>query len=333
MGLVRYYLALSVLIAHFNIVFGTTYYWPTSSYNAVGGFFALSGFLVYSSFIKAGNWKHYLQRRGRRILPAYWFIVLLCAFGFCFISRLPVSEYFSSPQWWKYLIANLSFLNFLAPDLPGVFENNFAPAVNGSLWTMKIEWLLYISVPIVAWIVFKLKNRYTLVFTLIYFISFIYRVIFTYLYETTENEIYSILGRQFLGQLMYFYTGVFIRFKLNTFLKNKWLILIFTVIGLGLTDLLPYGYLIISPVAVSTIVIWLSVVGKWGAWAGTNDNVSYDIYLFHFPIEQLMFYLGLQTAVGNLLSFIITVIATACLACFSWFIIGKPFLTKNRKKI
>lgn len=42
MGLVRYYLALAVVVAHFNAIFGTELYFPTSSYNAVGGFFALS---------------------------------------------------------------------------------------------------------------------------------------------------------------------------------------------------------------------------------------------------------------------------------------------------
>lgn len=330
MGLVRYYLAFSVLMAHFNEVFGTSYYWPTSSYNAVGGFFALSGFLVYSSYEKCSNWKQYLIRRGRRILPAYWFIVLLCAFGFGLISRLSLTEYFSSPLWWKYLVANLSFFNFLQPELPGVFEYNHSPAINGSLWTMKIEWMLYISVPIVAWIVYKFKNRYTLIFAVIYIISIIYRIVFAYLYEKTGNEIFSILGRQFLGQLMYFYTGVFIRFKLDFFLKNKWLILILCIFALELTDWIPFGNLIFFPAAVSTIVIWLSLIGKWGVWAGSNDNVSYDMYLFHFPVEQLMFYLGLQNIIGNFFSLILTVVITVALACFSWFIIGKPFLTKNR---
>lgn len=54
-GLVRYYLALSVLIVHFNSLTGSNIFWPTSSYAGVGGFFALSGFLMYGSYLKRGD--------------------------------------------------------------------------------------------------------------------------------------------------------------------------------------------------------------------------------------------------------------------------------------
>ena len=41
MDLVRYYLALSVLIAHFNYLTGFEIPWPTNSFTGVGGFFAV----------------------------------------------------------------------------------------------------------------------------------------------------------------------------------------------------------------------------------------------------------------------------------------------------
>lgn len=330
MGLVRYYLAFSVLIAHFNFVFGTEYFWPTSSYNAVGGFFALSGFLVYNSYLKSKDFKQYLIRRARRILPAYWFIVLLCAFGLATVSELPLKEYFSSTQWWKYLASNMIFLNFIEPSLPGVFTHNIEPAVNGSLWTMKIEWFLYISVPVAAWIVRRFREKYFIVFTSIFIISLIYRIIFVYLYDSTHTEIYNILGRQALGQLMYFYVGVLIRFKLTEFIRYKWLILGCCAVLLSFEPFLPYGYIYIPPLAVSALVIWFSMIGKWGVWAGSNDNVSYDIYLFHFPIIQLAFYLGMEEIFGTFLTLVISSVATVLLACFSWFVIGKKYLHKNR---
>ena len=113
MDLVRYYLALSVLIAHFNYLTGFDIPWPTSSFTGVGGFFALSGFLVFGSFLKKRSVKIYLERRARRILPPYFFIVLLCAIGLVAVSDLSFSDYFQSEQWRKYMLANLSFLNFI----------------------------------------------------------------------------------------------------------------------------------------------------------------------------------------------------------------------------
>lgn len=333
MGLVRYYLAFSVLIAHFNTIFGTQFFWPTSSYNAVGGFFALSGFLVYSSYLKTKDARQYILRRAKRIMPAYWFIVLLCAFGLCIVSNLSPAEYFSTPQWWKYLISNLTFLNFIEPSLPGVFTGNPETAVNGSLWTMKVEWCLYLSVPIAAWLVGKFKGKYTMVFAGIVILSLLYRFLFVHLFLSTGKEIYNILGRQFIGQLMFFYVGVFIRFKLKEFIRFKWLILALCVVLLGLTDILPFGGIYIPPFAVSSLVIWFSMIGKWGTWAGSNDNISYDIYLFHFPVIQLLYYLKSNLWIGELGSLLLSLTLTVVLASVSWFLIGKPVLRNgNRKK-
>jgi peptidoglycan/LPS O-acetylase OafA/YrhL len=158
MGVVRYYLALSVVMAHFSTLTGVEVWWPTSSYDAVGGFFALSGFLVYGSYLRAPSLKTFIANRARRILPAYSFIILLCAFGLVGLSTLPAAEYFTSWHWWRYLLSNLTFLNFLCPDLPGVFSGNEMTAVNGSLWTLKVEWMLYLTVPLVAWLIAKLRR-------------------------------------------------------------------------------------------------------------------------------------------------------------------------------
>ena len=79
--------------------------------------------------------------------PAYFTVVMLCAIGLVAVSSLNVADYFST-AWTKYVVANLLFLNFLHPTLPGVFEGNKIPEVNGALWTLKIEVLFYLSVPV-----------------------------------------------------------------------------------------------------------------------------------------------------------------------------------------
>ena len=71
LDIVRYYLSFAVLFAHFAELTGTTNYFPTSSYTAVGGFFMLSGFLVFYSYLRNKTLKQYFLRRAQRILPPY----------------------------------------------------------------------------------------------------------------------------------------------------------------------------------------------------------------------------------------------------------------------
>jgi peptidoglycan/LPS O-acetylase OafA/YrhL len=329
MGLMRYYLALSVIIAHFNLSMGSNIWWPTSSFNAVGGFFALSGFLVYRSYLNSKSLRTYIARRARRILPPYIFIVLLCAFSMVGLSTLSVSDYFASSQWWRYLIANLTFLNFLGPELPGEFSDHVITAVNGSLWTLKVEWMLYLSVPLVALLVKKSCKRPLYTFIAVYIFSMLYRLLFSYLYETHGSEIYNILGRQFFGQLMYFYSGVVIYFSLNNFLKYKWPILAGALILTALGNYIPYYDIIIGPITVSVIVLWFSLVGDWGNRANVN-NFSYDIYLTHFPVIQVVVATGILAQAGLPATFAITMIGIAALGCISWFGIGKRFMAKRK---
>ncbi len=73
--------------------------------------------------------------------------------GVCF-SQLSAADYFSV-DWLKYVAANLLFLNFIHQDLPGLFSINNLNAVNGALWTLKIEVMFYVCVPLFVFMMRK----------------------------------------------------------------------------------------------------------------------------------------------------------------------------------
>jgi len=121
-----------------------------SSKVAVQAFFVVSGFLIVMSYERSSSLTSYASKRLRRIYPAYFTIVMLCALGLVSVSQQPLQEYFSL-AWLKYLTANLTFLNFLQSTLPGVFESNRMASVNGALWTLKIEVMFYVAVPLIVY--------------------------------------------------------------------------------------------------------------------------------------------------------------------------------------
>lgn len=333
MGLVRYYLAFSVVVAHFNEIFQTDFFFPTSSYHAVGGFFALSGFLIYRSFERDQSTKSFILRRVKRICPPYFFIILLAAFGLVAVSSLSAQEYFSSPGWAKYLISNLLFLNFVHPDLPGVFEDLQIHAVNGSLWTLKVEWALYLSVPIIFLVISRFKRKWDyrtaslVIFVIIYLFSCAYRFFLFRQYELTGNEIYSILSRQFLGQFMYFYSGVAIYFLYNAFMRCRFLLMAVSLVGVLF---IPEGHwleFLVAPVFISILTIGCSMF-KGAAKIFNRNNISYDIYLFHFPILQVFCqYKDSMSEIPSLLILVLAGIAILLLSYFSWFVIERRFLS------
>lgn len=324
MGVVRYILALGVVISHYNSLIGGSFYFPISVGVIIGGFFSLSGFLVYGGYLKRKNFRSFIISRMIRLLPAYLFIVLLCAVGLVFVSTLPANEYYGSSEFWKYLGANLFFLNFLQPTLPGVFEGMDIQAVNGSLWTQKIILLLYLSVPVVVWLVKKLKNRITLAWVIIFCISVSYRLLFRYLYDITGQEIYDILERQVFGQMLFFYTGVLIYYWFDVFRRYRWYLMAGAML-LMLMSTQRYNLdAIIDPVAFSVLVIGISMTGKWGTWEGKRDNVSYNIYLVHYPICQLAAYYGLKDMTNEWICLLIVLGVAILLSLFMNYYIEKP---------
>jgi peptidoglycan/LPS O-acetylase OafA/YrhL len=103
-------------------------------------FFALSGYLIPRAFLRAlieGSplppLSSYLVRRGARILPAYWialFVMLLI------VDRgVPI-------HWWQYPL----HLSLLQNQIGGEGQNLFYVA-----WTLGIEALFYLSVPLGAY--------------------------------------------------------------------------------------------------------------------------------------------------------------------------------------
>ena len=253
-----------------------------SSAVAVKAFFIVSGFLIFMSFERASSIAAYASKRARRIYPAYFTVVILCAIGLIAVSPKSVSDYFSL-EWVKYVLANLTFLNFLQPTLPGVFETNKLAAVNGALWTLKIEVMFYLTVPIFVFLFRKFGHFLMLV--LVYCSSVAYAALMASIAENTGSGIFIELGRQLPGQLSYFISGAFLYYFLPFFERHAGYFLV--AASLGLIANMFFSLPLLEPFALAIIVMFFGLFLYVGNFAKFGD-FSYGIYILHFPIIQLL---------------------------------------------
>ncbi len=334
MGLARYIMALGVLIAHFNLLCGADYPWVISSANCVGCFFALSGFVLGKSLLKGQSFGNYCERRAWRIFPSYFFVVIVCALLLVCFSTLSPKEYFANAGFWKYLGANLSFINWLWPTLPGVFDGFDIPAVNGSLWTMKVEIQLSLSAPILIFICYRFRLNLKKAIAVILALALAYRLGMEYMYEQTGNHIYEILGRQFFYQSLFFYFGMAAYTcydRMIKLLNHLAFIIGGTIIVILLLYHTAFYYYFLQPFLISFIVILLSLTrGNYAKYIDFGHNISYEIYLCHFPICQLIALYGLVERLGTAAAFTICVAGTIVFAIATYAIAGRLYLTRNK---
>lgn len=327
LDMVRFVLAAMVFVSHAHDLSGihalSMLSATISSTLAVQAFFVISGFLIFQSYDRSSTLRSYASKRIRRIYPAYATVVIGCAALLGFAGSLPVSEYFTHPGIWKYLAANLVFLNFLAPELPGVFQGNIVHAVNGALWTLKIEVAFYIAVPVCVWLFRHLGRNPTLI--AIYLLSAVYAATMIWLADARQSGAFLELGRQLPGQMAYFVAGAAIYYNFDRFRARPLLMLIaggalFAASTLGLE-------LLLRPLGVALLVMGVAFGSNLGRF-GRYGDFSYGIYILHFPILQTLIALGLP-AYSLPIFLVVSVALVLLLAVAMWHLVEKRFLRRD----
>lgn len=156
----RGFLALFVFLHHGSVwyFFLRTGVWkapPSHLYTHFGQsgvalFFMITGFLFYSKLLNAKgkpiDWLRLFVSRVLRLTPLY-----LVAVGFIFLSVYILSNGALREPAGKLLVSAIRWIGFTViggPDLNGV-ERTWM-SVAGVTWSLKFEWLFYLSLPLLA---------------------------------------------------------------------------------------------------------------------------------------------------------------------------------------
>lgn len=324
---VRIVLALIVFFAHLReLTQAQEFNWFQDVFDAnfaVKGFFAISGYLVTNSYLSSRSLADYLTKRVRRIYPAYVAAVLFSLFVGSLTTTLTFRDFFTSIETARYILFNLVFLNFVQPTLPGALKTNTLQELNSSLWTIKVEVMLYICVPFLVYLFNRRKSFSLALFSMVFFVSIVWVYFFQFIYDGVYGET---IAAQFIGQLSYFGFGALIACDRATEHKLVY-IAILSVISIYFFGT-PSARVILNPICYTTVVILAATAAVRLPSFGKYGDVSYGIYLYHFPVIQLLVHIGVFR-LNPWIGLGIALFMTCSLSFLSWHLIEKKMLRRS----
>ena len=290
--LIRLVAALSVVVLHSKILISAALGLSvTTDFHLLGlglpSFFFLSGLLVAQSLEKSSSWRQFLWKRCLRLYPAACLSIVSSALILGpIVTSWDIKAYFQSPQVYKYLSGcSLVRIYYL---LPGVFENSVTGTrgINNSLWSLTLEWKLYAGL-LIAWTVNFPFKRF-LLFTLILCAAgggyFFYDAVADITTKITGRHIHPFA---YVKYVPLFLIGVLCNvYKKTLVIRNYWALAIpvFFFISkqfhiLGLT-----GLILIPAFVLFAASHGIQVLRK----VTPTPDLSYGIYVFAFPIQQVV---------------------------------------------
>jgi peptidoglycan/LPS O-acetylase OafA/YrhL len=178
-------------------------------------------------------------------------------------------------------------------------------------------------VPLLVWLSHRIGWR--LVLGSAYLMSTVYAGVLWSLTVSTGSDTYFQWSRQLPGQLSYFVAGAALFYLLPVFERKMPLFVVSALVLLGIDQV--YGIALVEPAALAIVVVaaglfaYVGQVGKYG-------DLSYGVYILHFPIIQLLLHSGwFRGRPAALIA--ATVILTGAGAFAMWHVVEKRWLLRN----
>jgi peptidoglycan/LPS O-acetylase OafA/YrhL len=280
-------------------------------------FFAMSGYLVTDSFRTRRSLFAFLEARALRIYPAFFVALVFGIAVGALVTTLPLRAYIAHADTWGYLFRNLWFE--LRYDLPGAFATNpFPRAVNGSIWTLPAEAVMYLFVAALGLMTLLWHRRVCgfLLAALVAMIAAEPSIVVTV--PRIGSPIYALPAISFLlGMLMLLY-------------RDR------AVLHAAIVVALVALILIAAPYVPDAVPLYACVAGVYVTFylafhrvrvrvPGRIGDVSYGLYVYAFPVQQLVVWL--VPAIGPWRLFAVAFPLTFVLAWLSWHFVERPALS------
>jgi len=298
---------------------------------SVDAFFLISGYLITMSWIQTKSLKLYLQKRARRIYPAFIVAYLLSIFALGpLVGAAP----------WRWIGETVFRLVALQSPLiyPGQLPGLHYPDLNGSMWTIAYEFRCYLLVALLG--ITGLLYRRWLVLSVT---AIGIMVLIAATFHTIKAPIDSISSHQRLNQIIgtplnnislntTFLVGVcFYLFKDEALL---WIDSRVALFAAFMTATLLLGNVHLAEAALITLgsvsLFWVGLKANLGWLQTVNDrwDISYGVYLYGWPIATAIRWFDRSVSPWTLASVTLAIALLAGAA--SWWSLER--WTKNVKR-
>ena len=285
-------------------------------------FFALSGFLVAGSLERTPALTKFLGLRVLRIVPALAVEALISAFILGpVLTSLPVRKYFADPQFSHYLLNIVGIIHY---RLPGVFLHNpNGGIVNGQLWTVPFEFQCYFLLALLAFLGVAGSRR--LIFLCVAGLQIALLASRIWLYHghfhIEASAVHGhVLVMTFLAGVTLFSLRDFIIYNRTLFFVSAALTVVCLSVPLG-------DYFVEYPAAYATV--YLGLQNPRANSLHKLGDLSYGIFLYGFPMQQLVASWGVWTHHWYI-NFVLALPLTIIIAWLSWNLVEKHALKLKR---
>lgn len=289
----RFLFALFVVVSHAYALSGTpeNVNWlcliTANQFNfsqlGLNGFFVISGYFIFQSLQHSNSLVEYFKKRFLRLFPALFMLLMLSVLMIPFIYS-GTTPLLQNASFCTYLPFNLSLYGFQGV-VKGVFDTNRYHAINGSLWTIRYEFSLYVGLSLLFFI--KGYKRITMSLLVLVFGLFYIGYNF-YLSSLGGASLFNLVGIHVLNLGTFFIGGSvlasldFKNWKYRNQIGVIALLLLVIAVYFGYYDIMKHVLFSISILAIGFFPLpVLSSFGKLG-------DSSYGIYIYSFPIQQTL---------------------------------------------
>jgi peptidoglycan/LPS O-acetylase OafA/YrhL len=290
---------------------------------AVDWFFVISGFLITQSWHNSRNAWSYLKKRICRIYPGFLAAVII---GTVVIVPLGGGSFPFSMR--NIMVFAGRAFSLALPNSYGAFASNpLSSVINGSAWSIPYEFCCYLLIAFLGVTQLIRGRRFILCF---FIVSLMVGLGIAVAGWTPDVALPFGLGRllRLAGLIPIYLSGV-VFYIYRERIPLDWRLAIFCLAGLCAAAVVPFGMTLTLPICGTYVLFFIAFNRRFRISGVTKfGDLSYGVYLYAFPIQQLIVFKA-GHSINPWLLFALALPPSLVAGALSWTLVERWFLKKR----